>query len=135
MDIACIGMGLAAAVAVYAAVKPYPVDLDEAGKVLVDGAKMANDTFKSVGWCAAFLSGWVLERRYVRFSTDVPMMKRMTRLAVGLFGYYLVSLILVPEIKNWISGAAGTLVSCYVQMFYVSFLFPWLFKRFEKEDV
>ena len=131
--VVCIGgVGLGILVAVYAAVKPYPVDTDAAGKVLVDGAKMANDTFKGVGWCAAFLTGWILERRFVQFSTDISMMKRMSRLTIGLFSYYVVSLIFVPAVKDWISGPAGTFVSCYLQMFYVSFIFPWLLKHFEK---
>ena len=64
--------------------------------------------------------------------TDIPMMKRGTRLTFGLLSYYAVSLILVPQLKDLISGAPGTFVSCYVQMFYVSFLYPWLIKRFEK---
>ena len=130
--VVCIGVGLAILVAIYAAVKPYPVDTDAAGKVLVDGAKMANDTFKGVGWCAAFLTGWILERRFVQFSTDISMIKRMSRLTIGLFSYYVVSLIFVLAIKDWISGPAGTFVSCYLQMFYVSFIFPWLLKHFEK---
>lgn len=133
--VAGIGVGLAIAVAIYAAVKPYPVDMDETGKVLVDGAKMANDTFKGVSWCVAFLCGWILERRFVRFSTDVSLMQRMTRLVFGLLSYYVVSLILVPVIKNWISGVPGTVVSCFLQMFYVAFIFPWLLKRFEKNEV
>jgi hypothetical protein len=128
---ACIGVGLAVAVAIYAAVKPYPVDTDAAGKVLVEGAKMANDTFKGVAWCIAFLTGWILERRFVQFSTDISMMKRITRLTIGLLTYYVVSLIFVPLIKNGISGVPGTFVSCYLQMFYVSFIFPWVLKRFE----
>jgi undecaprenyl-diphosphatase len=132
LPVACIGIVLAVAVAVYAAVKPYPIDKDAAGKVLVEGAKMANDTFKGVGWCIAFLTGWILERRFVRFSTDIPMIKRVTRLTVGLLGYYVVSLIFTPFIKDCITGAPGTFFSCYVQMFYVSFLFPWMIKRFEK---
>lgn len=130
--VVCIGVGLAIIVAIYAAVKPYPVDKDAAGKVLVDGAKMANDTFKGVGWCIAFLTGWILERRFVQFSTDISMMKRITRLTVGLLSYYAVSLIFVPLVKNWLSGVPGTFVSCYLQMFYVSFIFPWILKRFEK---
>ena len=130
--VVCIGVVLAIAVAVFAAVKSYPVDMDANGKVLVDGAKMANDTFKGVGWCVAFLTGWILERRFVQFSTDISMMKRMTRLTVGLLSYYAVSLMLVPAVKGWIAGAPGTFVSCYLQMFYVSFIFPWLLKRFEK---
>ena len=129
--VVCIGVGLAILVAIYAAVKPYPTDTDAAGKVLVEGAKMANDTFKGVGWSIAFLTGWILERRFVQFSTDISMMKRITRLTVGLLTYYVVSLIFVPLIKNWISGAPGTFVSCYLQMFYVSFIFPWVLKRFE----
>ena len=130
--VVCIGVGLGILVAVYAAVKPYPVDTDAAGKVLVDGAKMANDTFKGVGWSVAFLTGWILERRFVRFSTDISMMQRMTRLTFGLFSYYVVSLIFVPAVKDLISGAPGTFVSCYLQMFYVSFIFPWMLKHFEK---
>lgn len=133
--VVCIGVGLAIAVAIYAAVKPYPIDKDATGKVLVEGAKMANDTFKGVGWCIAFLTGWILERRFVQFSTDISMMRRITRLTVGLLSYYVVSLIFVPALKNWIPGVPGTFVSCYLQMFYVSFIFPWILKCFEKHDV
>ena len=129
--VVCIGVGIAILVAIYAAVKPYPTDTDAAGRVLVEGAKMANDTFKGVSWCVAFLTGWILERRFVQFSTNISMMKRITRLTVGLLTYYVVSLIFVPLIKNGISGAPGTFVSCYLQMFYVSFIFPWVLKRFE----
>ena len=68
--VAGIGVLLAAGVALYAGLKPYPEHYDAAGKLLVDGAKMANDTFKGVGWCVGFLAGWVLERRFVGFSTD-----------------------------------------------------------------
>lgn len=50
------GIGIAAAVAVYASVKSYPADYDQAGKLLVDGAKMAVDTFKGVGWSKGFLA-------------------------------------------------------------------------------
>ena len=130
--VVCIGVGLAILVAIYAAVKPYPTDTDAAGKVLVEGAKMANDTFKGVGWSVAFLTGWILERRFVQFTTNISMMKRITRLTFGLLSYYVVSLIFVPVIKEWISGVPGTFVSCYLQMLYVAFIFPWLLKRFEK---
>ncbi|MBR3187757.1 MAG: phosphatase PAP2 family protein, partial [Lachnospiraceae bacterium] len=94
--VVCIGVGLAVLVAIYAAVKPYPTDTDAAGRVLVEGAKMANDTFKGVSWSIAFLTGWILERRFVQFTTNISMMKRITRLTFGLLSYYVVSLIFVP---------------------------------------
>ncbi len=127
--IMCIGIGMAVAVAVFAALKSYPEDRDAAGKLLVDGAKMANDTFKGVGWGIGFLAGWVLERRFIHFSTDVPMVTRVTRFVTGLLGFYVISLILVPLIKKWIPGATGTIFSSFLQMFFVSFLFPWCMKH------
>ena len=126
----CIGIAIAVAVAVFAAVKSYPEDYDEAGKLLVDGAKMAKDTFKGVGWCIGYFAGWVLERRFVGFSTDIPMATRITRFVTGLLSYYAVNLILSHLLKDYIPGAAGTILSCFLQMFYVSFLFPWCIKRF-----
>ena len=53
-------------------------------------------------------------------------------IVIGLLGYYAVSLILVPLIKSWIPGPAGTTISCFLQMFYVVFLVPMCAKRFEK---
>lgn len=126
----CVGIAIAVAVAVYAALKSYPEDRDAAGKLLVDGAKMANDTYKGVGWAIGYLAGWVLERRLIGFSTDVPMAARVTRFVAGILSFYAVSLIITPLIKSWIPGVTGTILSCFLQMFYVTFLFPWCIKHF-----
>ena len=132
--VVCISVGLGAAVALYAALKPYPADYDAEGKLIVDGAKMANDTFKGVGYCVAFLTGWILERRFVGFSTEVPVQQKLMRAVIGLLGYYAVSLILAPLLKTWISGPAGTFISCFIQMFYVAFLFPLYAKYMERSS-
>ncbi len=122
--VAGTGLLLGIAVAVYASLKGYPADYDAEGKLIVDGAKMANDTFKGVGYCAGFLVGWVLERRLVGFSTEVALSAKISRALIGLLGYYAVSLILAGLIKAWIPGPAGTTISCFLQVFYVVFLFP-----------
>ena len=133
--VASIGIGLAIIVAVYAALKSYPVDYDSNGKILVDGAKMANDTFKCVGWSSAFLAGWVLERRFVNFSTDnLSLVRRATRLSTGLLLYYVVYLIFAQLIKKWIPGPVGTIAASFVQMFYISFCFPWLIQHCESNS-
>ena len=127
-----VGIGIAVLVAVFAALKSYPQDYDAEGKLLVDGAKMANDTYKGVGWSIGFLAGWVMERRLVGFTTEIPMARRATRLVTGLLSYYALSLILLPLLKKWIPGVAGTIVTCFLQMFYITFLFPWFMKRLER---
>ncbi|MBQ5541937.1 MAG: phosphatase PAP2 family protein [Erysipelotrichales bacterium] len=132
--IMCAGIALAVAIAVYASMKSYPVDFDADGKLIVDGAKMARDTFKAIGWCAGVLTGWFLERRFVRFSTDVSFGKRLARGVIGLISYYAVSLVLVSLITNTLAAPAGLIIGCFIQMFYVVFLFPWCIKHFEKAE-
>ncbi len=131
--IAVIGIAIAIATAIFAALKPYPADYDASGNLLVDGMKMANDTFKAVGWMSAFMIGWVLERRFVKFTTEVPMQQRFFRLTAGLLGYYVLALILNPVIKSAAAGFAGTVITCFIQMFYIVFLFPLAIKVFEKQ--
>ena len=132
--VVCIGFVLAAGLSIYASLKPYPADYDAEGKLLVDGAKMALDTFKGVGYCVGFLTGWILERRFVGFSTDVSMTRKVIRLVIGLLSFYAVNLILASLTKNWIGGPAGTLFSCFLPMFYITFIYPWLMHRFEKAE-
>ena len=128
--VAAIGIAIAIAAAVFSAFKPYPMDYDANGKLLVDGLKMANDTFKAVGWMAAFMVGWILERRFVRFSVDVGMQERFLRLTGGLLGYYVVALIINPLVKAALPGFAGTIATSFLQMFYIVFLFPFAMSRF-----
>ena len=132
--VAGVGIALAVLLAVYASLKSYPRDYGADGKLLVDGAKMANDTFKAAGWCAAFLLGWLLERRFVGFSTDVPASVKATRFVGGVLGFYAVTLILVPLVKGGLPKAPGTFISCFLQMFYIAFLFPLIFDRLEKRS-
>jgi hypothetical protein len=132
IPVAVIGIAITVAAAVFSAVKPYPADLDANGNLLVDGLKMANDTFKGVGWTTAFLAGWVLERRFVRFTTDGTMQQRFFRLTGGLLGYYIVSLIINPMIKTAAAGFAGTVITCFFQMFYIVFLFPVIITAVQK---
>ena len=130
--VACIGITLAVGVAVFAAFKLYPEDYRD-GKLLVNGAEMAKDTYKGVGWCAAILSGWVLERRYIRFTTDdIPMVKRIARVVLGGLGYYFLNLVIIPVIRDWITGIPGTILTCFIQMFYISFIVPFGIRFFEK---
>jgi hypothetical protein len=52
------------------------------------------------------------------------MQQRFYRLTGGLLGYYIISLIINPLIKTAAAGFAGTVITCFIQMFYVVFLFP-----------
>jgi len=130
---ACITLAVAALIAIYASLKSYPVDYDADGKILVEGSKMAVDTFKAVGWNCGFWIGWILEKRYVKFTSDGNMAQRSIRAICGLMGYYFFYLAIVPLIKNAIGGTAGTVVECFLQMLYIVLLFPLCVKLYQKK--
>lgn len=127
---ALTGLVLAAAVAVYAGVKTYPEDYVDT-VLIVDGMKMARDTFKGAGGCCGFLVGWILERRFVGFSTDVAMGRKASRASAGILGFYAVNLIIAPLVNGWIGGFTGAFMSLFIPMLYVSFIYPWCFSRAE----
>lgn len=122
-------------IAVFASVKSYPEDFDAANNLLVDGHKMANDTYKAVGWSLAFFVGWLLERRYVQFSVKADLGNKALRLTGGLLGYYFVNLAICPLIKSGVGGDMGTICSCFAQMLYVILLVPCAIKFAESGTV
>ena len=131
--IVVLSLAVSSAVAVWASVKSYPVDYDAAGKVLVDGSKMANDTFKSVGYNLGFFIGWVLERRFVRFSSDGSVTDRIFRMVGGVLGYYVVNLVICSLLKNIVTGVPGTILTQFLPMFYIVFLYPWIVSIVQKK--
>lgn len=128
------GLVLCVIIAVYATLKPYPVDYDAEGNILVEGAKMAKDTFKGCGWAAGILIGWLLERRFVNFTTDVDGATRMNRAVVGLFFYYVLTLLVLEPLPELLPAPIDTLVSSFLTMFYITWFFPWVASKFEKNS-
>ena len=70
----------------YVALKPYPMDYDAAGNLLVDPFEMQIDCFKSGGVFLGAVLGWFLERRLIGFEIARRMgLKRiLLRLGVGM---------------------------------------------------
>jgi len=132
--IAAISIGTAILIAVYAALKSYPVDYDAEGKVLVEGAKMAKDTFTGVGWNVAFFIGWIIEKRYVNFEVKGTLSERGLRLILGLIGFYLVSLLIVPLITKGMGSWSGCFVKGFLQMIYIVLIYPLIIKMMERKE-
>lgn len=71
---------------VYILLKPYPMDYNEAGELMVNPQAMQIDCFKSGGIFSGAIIGWYLERCYVGFSqVQGKDWKRIVlRLVIGL---------------------------------------------------
>lgn len=80
------GVALCALLILYAAVKSYPTDYAADGSVIVEGSKMAVDSFKNAGMGIGFFIGWFIERRFIKFSTDNNT-ENIIRLIFGVLTY------------------------------------------------
>lgn len=66
----------------YIGLKQYPKDYVD-GVLLVDPKKMTIDGFKDQGRFFGIFLGWFLERRFVKFSTDISISEKVKRALVG----------------------------------------------------
>ncbi len=81
------GTALCVLLIIYAALKSYPVDYAADGSVIVEGSKMAVDSYKNAGMGIGFFTGWFVEKRFVKFSTDKSKTENMIRLIFCIFTY------------------------------------------------
>ena len=81
------GTALCLLLILYAALKSYPVDYAADGSVIVEGSKMAVDSYKNAGMGIGFFIGWLIERRLIKFSTENSPVVNIIRAVFCVFTY------------------------------------------------
>ena len=79
-----IGVLVVIASLIYIQVKPYPMDYDEAGKLLVNPSMMMNDCFKACGSFLGLLIGSFADRHYMHFEIPEGAKNLPILVAVGV---------------------------------------------------
>ncbi|MBQ3796024.1 MAG: phosphatase PAP2 family protein [Butyrivibrio sp.] len=69
---------------IYIQLKPYPMDYDVSGALLVDPNKMMNDCFKACGACLGFLIGSFVDRHYIKYEIPFGTKELPVMVAVGM---------------------------------------------------
>lgn len=131
MWIAVIGLLFSAAVLAFVVFRPYPMDYDANGALLVDPAKMKKDAFMSVGAAVGFFAGWFMEKRLVRFETHVRARNRVCRAAAGVVILLLFSTLGKNLAVGLLGNDWGRLVMSVLTIFFLTGLYPLLFTRLE----
>ena len=135
--IAGAGILLSILLLVYATFKSYPMDYDSAGKLIVDPAKMVIDAYKDVGFSIWILVPWLIERRFIKFSSDGPLDCKFLRIAGAYGGYMILMYVLYPLIKASFAPQIANFLNFFMFPFYVILIVPAIIKFFQnrKEDV
>ncbi len=104
------GVALCALLIVYAALKSYPTDYAADGSVIVEGSKMAVDSFKNAGMGIGFFIGWFIERRFINFTTDTGILERFIRVFVCVFIFEMLNTAATPA-ADMLKGVLGSGIS------------------------
>ncbi|MBQ9627524.1 MAG: hypothetical protein IJR40_10170, partial [Treponema sp.] len=122
-----------AALVAYVFVKPYPVDMDAAGQILVDPKVMQNDAMIDFSFALGFVHAWFLERRFIKFSTDnLNAKKRLLRLAVVLFFALTITFAVYPAAKCCFDKRLAKFIKGYLFSFAAVYLTPLVFTKIER---
>ena len=77
-----VGIAFVIVSLIYIQVKPYPMDYDAAGNLLVNPSKMMNDCFKACGALMGFLFGSYADRHYIHY--EIPTGHRNLPILVAI---------------------------------------------------
>lgn len=135
--IAGVGILLSVLLLVYATFKSYPMDYDSAGKLIVDPAKMAIDAYKDVGFSVSIFIPWIIERRFIKFTSDGPLDCKFLRIAGAYIGYMVLMYALYPLIKASLGPQLANFLNFFMFPCYVILIVPAVIKFFQnrKKDV
>ena len=124
---------------IYMTGKTYPMDYTADGRLLVDPVNMIAQGYTGVGCAIGFLTGWLLERRFVCFEIPSEWKTRFIRFALGVLSIAAVVLLFCEPMKRLLREY-GDIGYCFSNFMYFSVLyiyimagFPYLLKLLEKK--
>lgn len=103
----------------YAALKTYPMNYDLDGSLIVDPSKMSIDSYKNAGMGLGLYIGWLLERRFIHFSTDGTWQEKASRFIICTLCYLFINETLCPLIQLAAGSGCGAVLSKFVSTIYV----------------
>ena len=130
-----VGLLFVVVAIIYIKCKPYPLDYDANGKLLVNPKKMLDDCFKVCGSFSALMVGLYLDRHFIHYEIPVghKNLPALTVVGIGIFfswKNYFAKAIFV----EWLGGQWGNFVSYFISAFFVLVIFPLVIRKFTKSE-
>ena len=116
----------------YITFKPYPMDYNAEGKLIVDPQKMMNDGYGDLGKMMGFIIARYIEKKWIRFTPPKMNAVNVAICAAGLVLMVLLKQYVSPLMKEWLGGHWGKLVFSIIYTAYYIALFPLVLKLIGK---
>ena len=112
----------------YITFKPYPMDMNAEGKLIVDPRKMMNDGYGDIGKVIGFIVARYVEKHWIRFKPLAMGVKSAAICVIGLVLMVLLKKYLSPVFTGWMGSHWGKLAFSVVYTFYYIALVPLVLK-------
>ena len=112
----------------YITFKPYPMDMNAEGKLIVDPQKMMNDGYGDLGKMMGFIIARFIEKKWIRFTPPKLSVKSVIVSAVGLVLMVLLKQHVSPLMKACLGSHWGKLLFSVIYTGYYIALFPLVIK-------
>ena len=96
---------------------------------------MAIDAYKDVGFSVGILVPWVIERRFIRFSSDGPLDCKFLRVAGAYIGYMVLMYALYPMFKASLDAQLANFLNFFMFPGYVILIVPAVIKFFQNRKM
>lgn len=117
----------------YISLKSYPLDYDEYGQLIVDPKKMTVDGFKDPGVFFGIMTGWFIERRFIKFDISGTTSQKVARAVIGGFLYIAWETLLVGPLGKFIGvGVVHFFLKMFTPLLFMT-LYPFIFKKIESK--
>ena len=117
---------------VYITFKPYPMELNAEGKLIVDPQKMMNDGYGDLGKMMGFTIARYVEKTWIRFEHLKKGWQSVLICLVGLVIMVLLKRTVSPMMIRWLGSHWGKLAFSIIYAFYYIALFPLILKMIGK---
>ena len=122
------GFVLCWAAILYITVKPYPMDMNAEGKLIVDPQKMMNDGDGDLGKMMGFIIARYIEKHWIRFEPLEKSWWSAVLCIIGLIPVVTLKTYFRPVLVNWFGSHWGKLLFSVLYTIYYIALFPLLLK-------
>ena len=116
----------------YITFKPYPMDMNAEGKLIVDPQKMMNDGYGDLGKMMGFIIARYIEKKWIRFNPLKKDWLSAVICLVGLIPMVFLKKQLSPLMVQWLGSHWGKLAFSIVYVCYYIALFPLVLKMIGK---
>lgn len=122
------GIIICIASVLYYVFKPYPIDYDSAGKLIVDPKKMLPDSFEGIGYLFAYVICRLIERRGYDFESELNWKERFVIGIIALVPMMWWDKHIVKIFTSFDLRFIGKFLECSGFIFYGMLVVPFVMK-------